>query len=123
MAALAIRTKALQEQLQTVPSYDISVHALKYGLELPDRTCSSILNDISQSVNWSENTGESSGEGSSGRAARREALASLMADRLYGEHISNTEFEKRISFKRSELYSLAGSFVEWLACAFPSEQL
>ncbi|KAF8444390.1 hypothetical protein BGX38DRAFT_1271606 [Terfezia claveryi] len=102
-AALAGPSKALQEEPQTVlrsNSNDKAVYTLKYELGLPNRACSSILNDISQGVNWSENTGESSGEDSSGRTARREALASALADRLYGEYISDTELEERISFER-----------------------
>ena len=119
-AALTSRSKALQEQPQTIPSCspnDKAVYTLKYELGLPNRTCSSILSDISQAVNWSENTGESSGEDSSRRTARREALVSGLADRLYEEYISGPGFGERISFERSELYSLASIFSEWLAFA------
>ncbi|KAF8424332.1 hypothetical protein EV426DRAFT_94259 [Tirmania nivea] len=102
-AALVGPSKAAQERPHTELNSNPDVKAvctLEYELGLPNRTCSYILNDISQGVQWSENTGESSGEGSLGRTARREALASALADRLYGEYISDTEFEERISFER-----------------------
>jgi len=106
-AALASRSKASQEKQLSPNPNDKAMYTLKYELGLPDRACSSILNDILQRVSWSEGTGDSSGEDSLGRTARREALASALADRLYGEYISDTEFEELVSFERSELCSLA----------------